>query len=162
MEALMSLLTRERLLAELVVFKLLELRALLASSEARFLAWASEEVERATGSLRETELQRAVLVAGLADERGLDAEVTLRQLLEDVGEPWRSALEDEADKLGALCSEARDLVAANGRLADSGIRELDALMGRIAPPPPADDLVLYGRSGRRELAAPRARVATRL
>ena len=162
MDALMSLLTRERLLAELVVFKLLELRALLSAGEGRFLAWAAEEVERATTSLRETELQRAVLVAGLADERGLDVEVSLAELLEDAGEPWRSALEEQADKLRSLCGEARDLVAANARIADTGIRELDTLLGRISEPSPADDLVLYGRSGRRLPAARRSRVTTNL
>ena len=46
MDALMSLLTRERLLAELVVFKLLELRALLSAGEGRFLAWAAEATAR--------------------------------------------------------------------------------------------------------------------
>ena len=162
MEALLSLLTRERLLAELVVFKLLELRALMQAGEGRFLGWAAEEVERATTSMRDTELQRAVLASGLAEERGLDADASLRELLEDVGEPWRSALEEQADKLRSLCTEAADLVAANARLADTGIKELDALLGRVAAPPPADDLVLYGRSGRRLPAAPRSRVTTNL
>ena len=162
MDALMSLLTRERLLAELVVFKLLELRALLSAGEGRFLAWAAEEVERATTSLRETELQRAVLVAGLADERGLDADVSLAELLEDAGEPWRSALEEQADKLRSLCTEAADLVAANARLAQTGIQSLDALLGKVAAPAPADDLVLYGRTGRRLPPTTRSRVTTNL
>ena len=149
MEALLSLLTRERLLAELVVFKLLELRALMQAGEGRFLGWAAEEVERATASLRDTELQRAVLAGGLAEERGLDGEASLRELLEDVGEPWHSALEEQSDKLRSLCTEAAELVAANARLAETGIQSLDALLGRVAAPAPADDLVLYGRSGRR-------------
>ena len=162
MEALLSLLTRERLLAELVVFKLLELRALMQAGEGRFLGWAAEEVERATTSLRETELQRSVLASGLAEERGLDPDVSLRELLEDVGEPWRSALDEQADKLRSLCTEAAELVAANGRLADSGIKELDLLLGRVATPAPADDLVLYGRTGRRLPPTTRSRVATTL
>ena len=162
MEALLSLLTRERLLAELVVFKLLELRALMQAGEGRFLGWAAEEVERATTSLRETELQRAVLVSGLAEERGLDPDVPLRELLEDAGEPWRSALEEQADTLRSLCTEAGELVAAGARLADTGIKELDAIMGRVRPAAAPDDLVLYGRTGRREPAAPRGRVATTL
>lgn len=162
MEALLSLLTRERLLAELVVFKLLELRALLQAGEGRFLGWAAEEVERATRSLRETEMQRAVLVSGLAEERGLDGDVSLRALLEDVGEPWHSALEEQADLLRSLCTEAADLVAANARLADDGIRDLDAIMGRVRPAVPQDEHVRYGRTGRREPLAPRARVATTL
>ena len=162
MEALLSLLTRERLLAELVVFKLLELRALMQAGEGRFLGWAAEEVERATTSLRETELQRAVLTAGLAEERGLDGDASLRELLEDVGEPWHSALEEQAELLRSLCAEAAELVAANTRLADDGIRDLDAIMGRVRPAAPQDDLVLYGRTGRREPLAPRGRVATTL
>lgn len=162
MEALLSLLTRERLLAELVVFKLLELRALMQAGEGRFLSWAAEEVERATTSLREAELQRAVLTGGLAEERGLDAGVSLRELLEEAGEPWRSALEEQADRLRSLCTEAGDLVAANARLADTGLTELDALLGRVAAPAPADDLVLYGRTGRRLPPTTRSRVATTL
>ena len=35
-----------------------------------------------------------------------------------------------------LCTEAADLVAANARLADTGIKELDALLGRVAAPAP--------------------------
>ncbi len=90
MEALTSLLTRERLLAELVVFKLLELRGLLQAGEARFLGWAAEEVERATTSLREAELQRAALVADLAEQRGLPGpDVPLSALLSDT--PSRGA-----------------------------------------------------------------------
>ena len=74
MEALAALLTRERLLVELVVFKLVELRQLLLAGEARFLGWAAEEVERADRCRsRQAELERAVLVTGLATDRGLPA-----------------------------------------------------------------------------------------
>jgi hypothetical protein len=58
MDALAALLTRERLLVELVVFKLVELRQLLLAGETRFLPWASEEVERAVRAVRVLEVER--------------------------------------------------------------------------------------------------------
>ncbi len=163
MEALASVLTRERLLAELVVFKLVELRGLLQSGEVRFLGWAAEEVERATTSLREAELQRAALVTGLAAQRGLPDDVPLSALLADVPEPWRGVLGELADRLRALCLEARELSAANSRLADTGLQGVEHLLGRVAGPArSSDDLGLYGPGGRREARLPRTRVAADL
>lgn len=162
MEALMNLLTRERLLAELLVFKLVELRQLLLADEARFLPWAAEEVERATSALRKAELERAVLVSGLAEERGLDDDVRLSDLVVDVAEPWRTVLAEQADLLSNLCTEAADLLTAAGRLAAIGLRGIDDLLGRTADTGPADGLVLYGPGGRRDTGAPRPRVAQNL
>src|SRR6185437_3976576 len=51
-EELARLLSRERLLLELLLFKLVTLRQLLASGEVRFLAWASDEMERAIDKVR--------------------------------------------------------------------------------------------------------------
>ncbi len=167
METLTTLLTRERLLAELVVFKLLGLRALLQAGEARFLGWAAEEVERATTALREVELERAVVVAGLLDERGLtDPAAPLDVLVADAPEPWRSVLLEQSGRLRALCLEARDLSVATGRLAETGLRGVEQLLdGPAAGPagaPARNDLGLYGPNGRRESRLPRARVAQSL
>lgn len=52
MEKLATLLGRERLLLELLTFKLVELRQLLAAGETRFLDWAAEEVDRALTGMR--------------------------------------------------------------------------------------------------------------
>ena len=163
MEALTSVLSRERLLAELVVFKLVELRGLLQSGESRFLGWAAEEVERATASLREAELQRATIVAGLAEQRGLpEGDLPLSAVLADAPEPWRGVLGELSDRLRHLCVEARELSAANARLADTGLRGVEHLLGRAEDRSPTDDLGLYGPSGRRESRLPRARVAASL
>lgn len=162
MEALMDVLTRERLLAELLVFKLVELRQLLTAGEARFLPWAAEEVERATGALRRAELERAVVVSGLAEERGLPEDVRLGDLVTDVAEPWRTVLVEQADHLRALCTEAADLLTAAGRLAETGLKGIDDLLGRTVDTGPADGLTLYGRGGRRDNGAPRPRVAQSL
>ena len=67
MEALVTCLTREKLLVELLVFKLVSMRQLLLTGETRFLPWAAEEVDRATNAVRDAELERAVL-ASMAQE----------------------------------------------------------------------------------------------
>ncbi len=164
MEALVTLLTRERLLAELVVFKLVELRQVLLAGEARFLPWAAEEVERATASLRRTELERAVLVSGLVQERGLPEDTRLRDLAADAAEPWRGMLDEQADDLRRLCTEASDLLQVVRRLADTGLRGITDLLGRTAAEDPDDGLVLYGRTrpaGQRAAAPRRAEPVSR-
>lgn len=162
METLVALLTRERLLAELVVFKLVSLRQLLVVGEARFLPWASEELERAMASLRTAELDRAVLVSGLAEERGVEGDVRLADLVEDAPEPWRTVLTEQADLLRGLCAEASELQDAVRRLADTGLRGIGDLLGRVAGDGPADGLTLYGPGGRRDTGAPAPRVAQSL
>ena len=162
MERLAALLTRERLLAELVVFKLVEMRQLLLAGEARFLPWAAEEVERATGALREIELQRALLVVEIAHDRGMaDAEPPLQALVDEAPEPRRTVLAEAADALRDLCREAEDHVAANRALAEQGVSAVSELLGRAARP--ADDgLVLYGPDATVRTGVPAARVAQRL
>lgn len=159
MEKVAALLTRERLLAELVVFKLLEMRQLLLAGEARFLPWAAEEVERATAALRAAELERAVLVAHVAAELGLpDLEPPLSALTERFDEPWRTVVVEAADGLRAAVREAEEHAAANRALADAGSRRVDELLQRAAPDA-GDGLVLYGADAAVQAPLPRARVA---
>ena len=163
MEQLVTLLGRERLLAELVVFKLVELRQLLLAGEARFLPWAAEEVERATTSLRQAELQRALLCASLAAERGLDdPEPPLRVLVQGAPEPWRTLLDEAADALRDLCREAEEHTAANRSLASHGISAVTELLGRTAARDDDDGLSLYGPDATVRSSVPTARVAQRL
>ncbi len=133
MEALARLLGRERLLVELLVFKLVELRQLLLAGETRFLDWASEEVERATSSVRLTEIERSVLVAGLGDARGL-SEPTLTELVADAPEPWRTLLADDHQALRASAAEVADLLQANRRLAEAGARSIADSLGTLTSP----------------------------
>ncbi|MCW2600985.1 MAG: hypothetical protein JWM02_2814 [Frankiales bacterium] len=155
MEALARLLTRERLLVELLVFKLVEMRQLLVAGETRFLGWAAEEVERATTSVRAAELDRAVLVTSLGDTRGLD-EPTLGDLVADAPEPWRSLLEDDFKALRAGATEVADLLLATRRLADAGARSISESLGTLTDGEPP--LSAYGPHVRREATAPAPRV----
>jgi hypothetical protein len=136
MEALARLLARERLLLELLVFKLVELRQLLLAGETRFLGWAAEEVERATVSVREAEIERAVIVTGLAELRGLH-EPSLAELVEDCAEPWRSLLVEDHRALRSSSLEAADLLQSNRRLAAAGARSLAQSLGVLPATAPS-------------------------
>ena len=130
MEALAALLTRERVLVELLVFKLVELRQLLLAGETRFLPWASEEVERATEAVRSVELERALLVTELGRVRGLD-EPTLSELVVDAPEPWAGLLRSEQEDLRACAAEVAELLAVTKRLAEAGSRSLAESLGTL-------------------------------
>lgn len=162
MDALTALLTRERLLVELVVFKLVELRQLLLAGETRFLPWASEEVERAVRAVRVLELERAVVVASVASSRGLpagtDAEPSLSDLVADAPEPWRSVLADAQAGLRRGAEEVAELLVATRRLAEAGSRSLAETLQRLEDPSgggPEPVPAAYGRGWSAGSAAPR-------
>jgi hypothetical protein len=131
-EALVSLLAREKLLVELLVFKLVSMRQLLLAGETRFLPWAAEEVDRATAAVRDAELERGVLVAALGADRGL-AEPALDDLVADAPDHWRSLLETSRGELRSLAREVQELLQVTRRLAEVGARSLAEALG--APPP---------------------------
>ncbi len=164
MDALAALLTRERLLVELVVFKLVELRQLLLAGETRFLGWASEELERAATAVRTAELERSVLVAGIAADRGLDPDqVTLTVLVADAPEPWRSLLAEAQTALRASSSEVSELMQANRRLADAGSRSLGDTLRRLDGAPEEEPvLTTYGPRATWDTTAPAPRVSRSL
>lgn len=164
MDALAALLTRERLLLELVVFKLVELRQLLLAGETRFLGWAGEEVERAAAAVRATELERSVLVAGLADDRALAPDaLTLPALVDGAPEPWRTLLAESQASLRASAAEVSDLLAATRRLAEAGSRSLAETLRRLdGAPVPEPAATTYGPGARWDTPAPAPRVAQRL
>ncbi len=164
MERLAALLTRERLLVELVVFKLVELRQLLLAGEARFLGWASEEVERAATAVRHAELERAVLVTGIATDRGLPAdELTLSALVADAPEPWRSLLAESQTSLTASSGEVTELLATTRRLAEAGSRGLADTLRRLGgEPEPEPVRSTYGPGARWDTSGPRPRVSHEL
>jgi hypothetical protein len=143
MEALVTLLTREKTLVELLVFKLVTMRQLLLAGETRFLPWIAEEVERATASVRDVELERAVLVLALGLERGLE-EVSLSELIEDAPEPWQGLLVSLHGDLRAGAEEVQQLLQSTRRLADVGARTLAESLGEEPVPAGA----AYGPTGR--------------
>jgi hypothetical protein len=87
MDEITTVLRRERWLVGILLFRLTERHHLEAAGEARFLTWASAEVDDAVARVREAELIRDALMRGVALDA--DAEVqehcdALRELLLEV------------------------------------------------------------------------------
>src|ERR1700709_310769 len=114
MEKLAGLLSRERVLLELLLFKLVSLRQLLLAGEVRFLGWASEEVDRATTKVREIELRRVVATEERAPAA---AQVPLRRLPERSPEPWQTIFSEHRQALLGLAGELEEAASAARRLA---------------------------------------------
>jgi hypothetical protein len=121
MDELARLLSRERLVLELVVFRLVELRQLLAAGEARFLPAAAADVEHALADLRTVELRRAVVVNRLAAAAGVaDDQLSLRALAGIAPRPYAGILTEHRRALQLLAAEMQATVAACGELSADG------------------------------------------
>lgn len=132
MQELADVLDRERRLLEMVLFKLVEARHLLAADEARFLPWASAELERAVERVREATLLRAVVARQVASATGLGDAAGLRTLASHADQPWSAILAEQADALAGLLREIRHESALAQEAADSQIRGVDAVVAAMA------------------------------
>jgi len=118
MDELARLLGHERRLLELLLFKLVEGRHLLAAGEARFLPFAAAEIERATERLQEAELRRSMLVHRLAGHLDLPEEaLTMSALAHDSPEPYRTIFSDHRRAFLELAAEIDDVSGQSRRLA---------------------------------------------
>jgi hypothetical protein len=170
MEDLAGLLSRERLLLELLLFKLVTLRQLLTAGEVRFLPWASEEVDRATAKVREAELSRSVAVDVLAaQQRALDptTAVTLRSLADASPEPWRTIFAEHRRAFLELARDIEEALAAAKRLASVGGAAVTSTLDRLTGSAPSnghvaqtasdaatDPAARYGAAAPRQAGAP--------
>ncbi|MDX6204737.1 MAG: hypothetical protein QOE76_3512 [Frankiales bacterium] len=132
LELLVEVLGCERALLDVLVYRLVELRALLVSGDGRFLAWAAEEVEDATSAVRAAELSRAILISEMAEARGLLEEtLTLAVLVETADPPWRALLQDHRLALAALTAEVDDHASAVRRLARTTTDAVAAVLAQV-------------------------------
>jgi len=121
MDELARLLSFERRLLELLLFKLVEGRHLLVAGEARFLPYAAAEIERATERVHEVELRRSMLVS---DPR-------LSALARDTVEPYRTIFSDHRLAFLELAAEIEDVSLQNRRLAVRGADDVEALLAMV-------------------------------
>ena len=155
MDELARLLGHERRLLELLLFKLVEGRHLLAAGEARFLPYAATEVERAMERLQEAELRRSMLVARLATELELPEEaLTMGALARDSVEPYRTIFADHRKAFLELAAEIEAVTRQNRRLAERGAHNVEQLMAMLGQPGPSTpELRLYGPAAREHRSA---------
>lgn len=132
MEELACLLGREHLLLERLLFKLVELRALLVAGEARFLPWAAGEVDRAVGHLREAELHRAIMVNKIAADAGIDdSQISLRTLAMTTAAPYADIFAEQRRVFRTLTRELRECVADCTAAAGDGASLVSETLHRV-------------------------------
>jgi hypothetical protein len=118
MDELARLLGHERRLLELLLFKLVEGKHLLAAGEARFLSYAAAEVVRAMEKLQEAELRRSMRVHRLAADLAVpEAALTMTALANDSMEPFRTIFADHRQAFLELAAEIETVTAQNRRVA---------------------------------------------
>ena len=101
---------RERELLELLVFKLTEEQLLLTSGKARWLQYATQEVEQVMNKLRTAGLARSIEVASLAEDWGIDENSTLRELtVHSTDDMWRDILTAHLVAMTGLTREIQEL-----------------------------------------------------
>lgn len=103
--ALSSVLWKERELLELLLFKLEEEHLLIAAGRARWLVRAGREVDLVLDRIKQTELERAVVIEHAA--AGDAGAATLDALVETATAPWRQVFEQHRAALLSLTDEIR-------------------------------------------------------
>jgi hypothetical protein len=154
LEALADTLWAERHVVELLLYKLVAARLLLAADERRFVHLALGEVERVLAALRTAEEHRVAATEALAAVLGLPADaVTLPELAVSAPEPLRSVFADHQKGFAVLTAEIEETAATNRRLASIGLSSLEEALERISG---AYQAATYTAQGRHQAAAPAA------
>lgn len=155
MDELATVLRRERWLLNVLLFRLTEMRHLLAANDSRFLGWASAEVEEAVARVREAELIRNTLVSRLAREMEMtEDDLTLASLAQGAPEPYRQIFSDHRVAFLDLVNEVQSVSQTNRRLATRGIQGLSDVLNMLSNED--DDPQLYGPSSQTWAARPAA------
>ena len=114
---------RERELLELLVFKLTEEQLLLTSGKARWLQYATQEVEQVMNKLRTAGLARSIEVSSLAEDWGVDENSTLRELtMHSTDDTWRDILTAHLVAMTELTREIQELRDLNVQYLRTAIR----------------------------------------
>jgi hypothetical protein len=111
-----SVLAREQLALEQLLFRLHHTRGVLATDDERFLAMAADELESAVHTVRELEAARATVVNG--------GGTTLRELADGAPEPYGSMLNEHRAALGRLAGEVGAMLESTQVLAADRLAEL--------------------------------------
>lgn len=120
---LSAALWRERELLDLLTFKLEEEQLLLAAGKARWLQFATREVEQVMDKLRTASLARTVEVSKVAIEWGADENSTLRELMSHAPEgPWAELFTAHLNALTELTTQIAELRDLNEQYLRNAIR----------------------------------------
>lgn len=127
-----EILSRERLLLERMLFRVVSLRNLAVGGHARFLAWASEDVEHASGAVSAAAMRRDAVWANLSTRYQLPTEFSFDALLSVTTEPMTSMLSEVRQDIAALTVELRHHLALTRDAAADGLASASEVHARLA------------------------------
>ncbi|WP_210507534.1 flagellar export chaperone FlgN [Naasia sp. SYSU D00057] len=131
---LSTLLWRERELLELLLFKLEEEQLLLSAGKAKWLPFATREVEQVLVRLRQAGIERTVESAALAQEWGAGDEATLRDLVRHApADAWRDIFQSHLTALTALTAQIADIRDANLTHLRAAARSTQETLANLEP-----------------------------
>lgn len=139
---------RQRRLLELLLFKLDVQQLLLAAGRQRWISAAAKEVEHVLAEIRRGELDRAVLVASVATDLGLDDEPTLSALAALAPEPWDHILREHQQAFLAMTAEVEELSKTNRELIHRGMQSARELLAGLTGATPVEGYSARGSAER--------------
>ncbi len=122
MERLSLVLWRERELLSELHYRLEVEQLVLASGRSRWLANATRDIDALLGTIRETEMLRAVAADDAAAAAGMAANPSLAALAEAAGAPWTMILTEHREAFVTLTADIVTLADSNKHLISSGYR----------------------------------------
>ena len=131
LQALTSVLWRERQLLELLLFKLEEEQLLLTNGKTRWLGHATREVENVLEQIREVELGRSVESDAVARSLGLEPGRTLHELAEAAPSPWDELLRAHRQAFLELTTQIDSLAAGNRELISTSHRATQEALANL-------------------------------
>lgn len=148
LDELEATLAIERQLLESLLFKLTQAKLILASSEARFVGPALDEVTTVMEVIREAESKRSAAVAKVASELGVPiAAVTLAYLAENAPDPIKERFSALRYEFMDLTEEIERLTKENERLATGNLELIQGTLNALHQV--TDEGSAYDAKGRR-------------
>ncbi|MBW3658971.1 MAG: flagellar protein FlgN [Actinobacteria bacterium] len=154
LEELAETLWQERHLTELLLYKLVCTKLLLAVDEQRYTGLALNEVDDVLAVLRTAEHRRDDVVQALAVAWGISIdELSLSTLVARAPQPWAEIFEDHRRSFLSLTAEIEAAASENRRLAASGLHRVQQTMAALTGG--ADTGTTYDPHGQRQPATAR-------
>ena len=148
LRTLMAKLWVERHVLELLAYKLVCAKLVMAADLRRYVATALAGVQQVVEKVQVAELDRAIALAQLGEEwRVPAATLTLSYLAENAPEPARTMLEEHRQAFRRLISEIEETAAENRKLATAALVDIQSTLGVLVG---AETGATYGATGHRE------------
>ena len=138
---------QQRQLLEQLLYRVEVQQLLLATGRSRWVEAAADDVEVVLGQMRHKELERALAVASVAQQLGLERiEPPLRELIAVVPSPWDSILSDHQQAFLAMTAEVEQVTRHNRELLAQGFQATRELLASLTGDPSPQG---YGADGGR-------------